>query len=190
MPKIVDHEERRSSIAAAAADVVAGAGADAVTMKSIADRAGVTTGALTHYFADKDQVMVAAMLHANAAMHERLHEALALGRSPVDALLAALPNDDAGRRDWLTWRAFGDVATRSESMRLHHRESMDAWRIAAAKAISERVGRSPDEVWLDAELVVAVVDAIGDAASIDPESWPIDRQRALLDHALGHVLSN
>ena len=45
MPKIVDHDERRATIAAAAAMVIADDGVEGATMKAIASRAGVTTGA-------------------------------------------------------------------------------------------------------------------------------------------------
>ena len=68
MPKIVDRVERRAAIAAAAADAIADEGIEAVTMKGIAARAGVTTGAVTHYFDDKQEVILAALLFVDAAM--------------------------------------------------------------------------------------------------------------------------
>ena len=45
-------------------------------MKGIAARAGVTTGAVTHYFNDKDEVILAALLFVDAAMRSRLDVAL------------------------------------------------------------------------------------------------------------------
>ena len=62
MPKVVDHEERRSVIASAAADLIAEVGIEAATMKGIAVRAYVTTGAVTHYVDSKDEVILAALL--------------------------------------------------------------------------------------------------------------------------------
>lgn len=188
MPKLVDHDERRAAIAAAAASVIADVGVEGTTMKAIAHRAEVTTGAVTHYFDDKEQVILAALLHADAALHARVDAALSRGREPVDALLAALPNDPASRREWLVWRAFGDAAIRSDVLRSQHRESMRAWFDAAAQAIAERARCTPVEARLDAELVISVVDAIADAAAIDPDSWPVARQRALLEHCLARVL--
>ncbi|MEM9042672.1 MAG: TetR/AcrR family transcriptional regulator [Actinomycetota bacterium] len=190
MPKIVDHDERRATIAAAAAEAIADEGIEQATLKSIASRAGVTTGAVTHYFADKDDVVLAALLHADEAMRTRHDAALAVGRSPVDALLDALPHDEVSRRDWLVWRTFSDAAIRSEFLRTQHRRSSARWLDTVTDAVAEWTCCTPDEARLDAEMVVAVVDAIGDAAAIDPGAWPIERQRSLLEHCLRRVLGD
>ena len=185
MPKIVDRVERRAAIAAAAADAIAEEGIEAVTMKGIAARAGVTTGAVTHYFNDKDEVILAALLFVDAAMRSRLDVALERGQSLVDALLATLPNDPASRRDWRVWRVFTDAASRSELLMSHYRAANTAWLDTATHVVAEQIERRPDE--RDAQLVVAVVDAIGDTASADPASWPRKRQRQLIQHCLDRL---
>ncbi len=178
MPKIVDRVERRAAIAAAAAEAIADEGIEAVTMKGIAARAGVTTGAVTHYFTDKDEVILAALLFVDTAMRARLDVALECGQSLVDALVAALPNDPASRRDWRVWRVFTDAASRSELLMSHYRAANTAWLNTATDVLTDQLGPRLDE--RDAQLVVAVVDAIGDMASADPASWPLDRQRQLI----------
>lgn len=187
MPKIVDHDERRTSISNAAADLIAEVGIEAATMKRIGARAGGTTGAVTHYFNDKDEVVLAALLLADGSMQRRFATALETAPTPVEALLAALPNDAASRRDWRVWSVFSDYATRSESLLAHYRSSTSAWLQAATEAIAENDGRTYDEARLDAEMVVAVVNAIGDDASIDPDSWPPERQRQLLEHCFDKI---
>ncbi|MEM9563327.1 MAG: TetR/AcrR family transcriptional regulator [Actinomycetota bacterium] len=184
MPKIVDHDQRRAAIAAAAADAIAADGIEAVTMKGIAERAGVTTGAVTHYFTDKDAVLLEALLLVDASMQRRLDEALTLGRSPTDALLAALPHDAESRRDWCVWRVFSDRASRSDELRRHYRTSTEGWLRAASDSLTGRSGSNEELARLDAEVIVGTVDAIGDAASVDPAGWPVERQRRILDHLL------
>ena len=93
----------------------------------------------------------------------------------VDALLDTLPNDEASRRDWLVWRAFECAAVRSQPLQLQYRRSMALWLDAATEAIVERAACTLDEARLGAELVVAVVDSIADAAAIDPDSRPVER---------------
>jgi AcrR family transcriptional regulator len=185
VPKIVDRVERRAAIAAAAADAIAAEGIDGVTMRGIAERAGVTTGAVTHYFNDKDEVILAALLFVDAAMRSRLDVALERSESLVDALLAALPNDPQSRRDWRVWRVFTDAASRSDLLMSHYREANAAWLDTAMHVLAEQLERRPDE--RDAQLVVAVVDSIGDTASADPTSWPQERQRQLIQHCLGRL---
>ena len=58
MPKVVDIQERRAELAAAAAQLIARAGVGAATLRDVAAEAGWTTGALTHYFADKRELLL------------------------------------------------------------------------------------------------------------------------------------
>lgn len=187
MPKVVDHDQRRAAIAAAAAEVIADDGIDAVTMKGIAERAGVTTGAVTHYFADKDEVLLAALLLVDTSMQMRLDVAMALGQSSVDSILAALPHDEDSRRYWTVWRVFSDRASRSPALLEHYRTSTEGWVEAGARAIAAQRDISDEDARLDAEVLVGVVDAIGDAASVDPERWPVDRQRRVVEHVLARL---
>ena len=50
MPKIVDHDARRVDLARAAAAVARRDGIDEVTVRNVASQAGVSAGALRHYF--------------------------------------------------------------------------------------------------------------------------------------------
>ena len=108
MPKVVDIEQRRQELAAAAAQLIARAGVGAATMRDVAAEAGWTTGALTHYFADKRELLLYTFRSSLAGRH------VARGRrrdlSPEDDLLesleGALPLDDARRRHWMVTIAF------------------------------------------------------------------------------------
>lgn len=184
MPKIVDRAERRTAIATAAAEAIADEGIEAVTMKRVAARANVTTGAVTHYFASKDEVVLEALLLVDASMQRRFEKSLQKKGSLLDALLAALPHDDESRRDWKVWRIFSDRASRSDELLAQYRASTGAWLDAAVDALAAKRGSSTEALRLDAAIVVSTVDAIGDEASVDPSSWPVKRQRELLERTL------
>jgi len=185
VPKIVDRAERRTAIAIAAAVAIADEGIDAVTMKDIAARANVTTGAVTHYFASKDEVVLEALLLVDASMQARFENALESKGSIVDALLAALPHDAESRRDWNVWRVFSDRASRSDELRAQYRVSTDAWLDAAVDALAAQHDSSTRNIRTRGEIIVHTANAIGDEASVDPSSWPVKRQRELLESALG-----
>jgi len=63
MPKIVDHAERREEVANAVIAVVARAGVAGVTLKSVAEEAGWSTGVINHYFDSKTDLIVTAARH-------------------------------------------------------------------------------------------------------------------------------
>ena len=60
MPKVVDHEERRAELAAAVWRLASREGLEAVTVRRVAEEAGWSTGALVHYFADKEELILVA----------------------------------------------------------------------------------------------------------------------------------
>ena len=103
MPRIVDVDVRRAELTDATARVIARSGIEAATMREIAAEAGWTTGALTHYFADKRELLLATFQASLAARRSRRDELL--DASTIDRLRAslngALPIDDDRRRHWL-----------------------------------------------------------------------------------------
>lgn len=72
MPKIVDHDARRTELAAALWRVAAREGLAAASIRSVAAEAGWSPGALRHYFTDKDELLLFAVDHAVAEVRDRL----------------------------------------------------------------------------------------------------------------------
>ncbi|GAA1982014.1 TetR/AcrR family transcriptional regulator [Catenulispora subtropica] len=61
MPKVVDHTARRAELTEALWRVALRDGFDAVTVRSVAQEAGWSPGALRHYFPDKAEMVLFAM---------------------------------------------------------------------------------------------------------------------------------
>lgn len=76
MPKIVNHDERREEVVAAARRIILREGIDAATTRAIAKEAGYSNGVLTHYFADKDEILLSALRSSHRRITERLAEKL------------------------------------------------------------------------------------------------------------------
>lgn len=72
MPKIVDHDERRSEVLSAARRVIVRDGIDAATTRAIAKEAGYSNGVLAHYFADKDEILLSALRQSHQRIRSRL----------------------------------------------------------------------------------------------------------------------
>ena len=98
MPKIVNHDERRQLVASAAVDVVASAGLAGLTLKEVARVAGCTTGLVNHYFANKQELIVATAREAanrfSGGFFTRSRPRVSGPEQLVQLLLAMLPITD------------------------------------------------------------------------------------------------
>jgi len=58
MPKIVNHEQKRKSIAHAAWKIIKEEGIEKASIRRVAVEAGMSAGALRHYFSSKDEMLL------------------------------------------------------------------------------------------------------------------------------------
>lgn len=83
MPKQVDHRERRETIARALWRVVEQRGIAHASVREVAQEAGISHGAVQHYFATREEMLVFAMDFASERTSQRVAEAVEqLGDSP------------------------------------------------------------------------------------------------------------
>jgi AcrR family transcriptional regulator len=186
MPKVVDVEQRRDELTDAAARVIARSGIGAATMREVAAEAGLTTGALTHYFADKHELLLTTFLGSLARRRSR--RPVGVEVAPLDQLLAslegALPLDDDRRRHWLVTIACCSQAAGDPDLAAAQREAYSefAERIAAlATACGLAEPSGADDL---AATLIAVADGIAVQALFHPGAWPPARQRSVLHRML------
>lgn len=77
MPKVVDHEERRRLIAHASWRVISRDGVRGASVRTVAAEAGLSTGALRHYFDDHFSLLLFAAQHSLELMAQRVFGHLA-----------------------------------------------------------------------------------------------------------------
>ncbi|WP_027943649.1 TetR/AcrR family transcriptional regulator [Amycolatopsis taiwanensis] len=83
MPKQVDHRERRETIARALWRVVEQRGIAHASVREVAQEAGISHGAVQHYFATREEMLVFAMDFASEQTSLRVAEGVReLGNSP------------------------------------------------------------------------------------------------------------
>ena len=184
MPRIVDVDQRRMELAAAAARVIARAGVDGASMREIATEAGWTTGTLVHYFANKHELLDFTL---RASIEQRSARRSARGDlSPADALRAslesALPTDDDTRVHWIVTVALAGAAASDDRLAATQRELYRSYRgylIDLLKAMPD-----VDDAATEAERLIGLVDGIALQALFDPDGWPPERQLRALDAGL------
>lgn len=180
MPKLVDHQRRRAAIADAALDVIAGGGLDAAGLREVARRSDVTTGAITHYFADKAALLDAAYEAAMARVIARQAE---VGRADPallpQALASFLPTDDEAIREWRVWLAFS--ARAAVEPRLRERHGAHYTNILNDFAAALAAGGLPSgRAAIAADALVAVLDGVAIRMLLEPGGWPAERIEAIL----------
>ncbi|MER7891596.1 TetR/AcrR family transcriptional regulator [Micromonospora sp. NPDC094482] len=113
MPKKVDRHERRTLIADALMRVAARQGMEAVSLRHVANEAGVSPGMVQHYFRTKDEMMAFAMTVVRERNQARVTEAISrLGEQPAPRSLlramitAVLPLTEESRIDGRVALAF------------------------------------------------------------------------------------
>jgi AcrR family transcriptional regulator len=177
-------------IVEAAWRVVAQQGIAAATIRTIAAKAGVSTGFITHYFADKQELMVEVLRHNNARAWRRVAAATRRqdGLAAVEAAAQALlPLDAERRREWQVWvNSWGQTAAGEDLA-----EGLGGgWRalqemLAGLLSAASEAGELPERLDLDYEAgrLVTLVAGIGLLAGVEsPGRVRPEARRMLADH--------
>jgi TetR/AcrR family transcriptional repressor of bet genes len=191
VPKVVDHAQRRRELVAATWAVVAAEGIEAATVRRIAEEAGCTTGRITHYFADKEEVLVAALRQVHRAAGKRMLAAIG-PRSGLEALRAvlaeALPLDEERILEWRVWLAFWGSAATSASLQAEQHQRYREWRGLLKRVLA--TAQLPADIDLDrlVDQIVALVDGFGLQGVLDPRDPQPEQLASRLNGAVDALI--
>jgi TetR/AcrR family transcriptional repressor of bet genes len=195
MPKIVDHEARRGELAEAVWRLASRDGLEAVTLRGVAAEAGWSTGALCHYFRDKEELLLFAFQITAGRVGRRLAAAAKASAEPLELarilLAEGLPLDAERRAEVRVWFAFLGLALTRPELARAQREAYRAWRGWLARTLREAQERGRVDPALDPEReatgLVALVDGLAVQASFEPRALSGARQLELLDEGLARL---
>ena len=191
-----DHEARRVQIAAAACRVIVRMGIAKAGLADIAREMGCTTGVLSHYFSDKEQLLLfaknyvfdraferAARVAADVSGFERLR--VMLGESVrIDA--------DMVERCRLLTIFNGQAVGQSRMMQIQARRNERFWRLIETELTElQRAGvlATQMDVSLEARGITAMMDGLADQIVMKPGAWKPGEAEALLTIYLDGVLA-
>lgn len=120
MPKIVDHEARRGEIAHALWQVLRRDGVAAASVRSVAAEAGISPGAMRHYFSSQSELLVFAMQAVQDLMSPLVLERFSAAGSADDlvhTMLATLPTTEDLRLGCEVWLSLVVAARTDASLR-------------------------------------------------------------------------
>ncbi len=181
MPKIVDHEAQRRHIALSACRALARRGVERTTMADIAREASVTTGMITHYFANKRDIVAAALRLVFQRTEERIEAMIEGGEDRLFSILKeTLPIDAARRDECAVWVSFWGKVTNDPKLaavnRTLHEDALDLYGRAIGAAWPESShwrGATFDAVHIS---VLNFLNGLTASAVTSPQGWPVERQ--------------
>jgi AcrR family transcriptional regulator len=193
-PKDVDHDARREELIEAVWRVVARDGLEGATIRGMARETGWSVGALAHYFADKDDILVSALRLAYeriAARWERKLTGLTGLAALRELVLDNLPLDDERELETKFLMNYWSRAIRDRDgvPQPARRGPQLIDRLASLARAGQETGeiaadRAPEDI---AELLLALIDGFSLHALLDPERLPRERQVALIEEELDRL---
>jgi AcrR family transcriptional regulator len=170
----VRNPEARMRVVHVAWRVVAAEGIHGATMRRIAAEAGVTTGFVTHYFEDKQELLAEVVRYNNGRARDRVAGAIGERRGLValeSAVESLLPLDADRRREWEVWvaawrpSAAGEPLT--DELRGGRRGVERLLRGLLEQAVADEELPAALDVAHEAERLVTLVAGIGLTAGVE-----------------------
>ena len=191
----MSYDDRRIEVAKAAWQVIIREGLDRTSMRAIAQELGSSTGVVTHYFRDKEDLILFALglVFENVASEMK---ACVKGQQGIDRLeqmiFVALPLDLIDRDDWKVWIAFLGYSIGREHLIQEHRKRYDLLRKIISQELADlqstNLIRADLDLTLEANALVALVDGIGAGVVIYPEQFNPSQQQYLVRRHINTLL--
>ncbi|MFJ8893008.1 TetR/AcrR family transcriptional regulator [Leifsonia sp. NPDC102414] len=167
MPKVIDHDQRRSDIIDVTWALIVKGGLEAATMREIASEAGFANGALKHYFPGKDEIIQGTYDRALGMMSEGVASAVgdATGLAALRAIVyASAPLTEEAIVAGRVLLSFWERAMSNNDLHQAYLSHLTSWRgglltyIEQGRADGDIVAPTPDEQLVD-EIVLINVGA-------------------------------
>lgn len=163
MPKLGMGPVRRAEIFKAAIEVISTETFCGTTIKKVADRAGVSTGTVNHYFDNKLALLIETLKQVSAEWNEdveRLVDAAAPGKARLAALASAIgPVTPVNSLRWKVWIAAWGESVQSPDLRLALHQSWQRWLVLLGDQF-ERVAKELDRTDVDTVRLAREYDAL------------------------------
>lgn len=175
-------DSNRREIAGAACELVADGGLDNVSMRRIAKHLGSTTGYISHYYVDKEELLEAALLAALDELTTRPSRQPETLDEWIDTAVGTLPHDGQVLRFWRVLTAFQAASLSSPRLAAVLRGYAPDREAILARTLTDLVPRgAPDsEIAALARSILLLISGLGTTSTITPEAFSKAQQRAVV----------
>ncbi|MEF3306976.1 TetR/AcrR family transcriptional regulator [Paenibacillus sp. GYB003] len=189
MPKIVDHDSRRVQLAEAAWRIIRSRGIDEVSVRNVAEEAGMSLGSLRHYFSTHSELLAFSMRLVSERVENRLRSGTWDGdpRSALERIVAELvPLDEDRLAECEVWFAFAGKAIADPSLAALMREVDGALHAFFRRITDDLIARQLTKPGIDAEHEAFRLHALVDGLVVHAVACPERMSRERIERTLAY----
>ena len=183
----MSQQDRRIEVSAAAWRVIVREGLDRTSIRAIARELNCTTGVVTHYFRDKQELILFALNQVTEnlqqAMAEVAEQPLSIERL-VEMLCTFLPLDSKRQDILKVWVAFLGYAVGRESLMVEHQISAGQLREVIMQELealqSAKIIREDIDTGMEANALLALVNGIALDSLIQKKCLNPEQQKMVI----------
>jgi AcrR family transcriptional regulator len=176
--------DRKKDILQCAIQLILDEGMTRVTIRRVAEAAGVSTGLVLYHFATKEELIAEAWRLALLQSREKIRSAVGdvKGRDLMDAIFRfRFQDDEATNVPWIFWLEYWTHAARTEELRLHHSQTYSLMQGMDIEQVRTAMASGQIREDLDPAMIVDLYHAIfcGLIVKVVLDKESITGQRAL-----------
>jgi AcrR family transcriptional regulator len=188
VPKLVDHDERREAIAAALWRVVIRNGAGAITVRAVAEEAGMSATNVVHYLPSRAEMLglaVRSLVRSSWLHFEQARQSDVTLASAVDLMMVTIPDSPARRRQSEVWLLLlAEQSTNTEAQAILSELTSEV--AAGARAFVGLLGdhglvHPRRNVAVEAERIHALADGLAVQTLVDPTTMTPEKLRTIVE---------
>lgn len=193
-----DTSAQEAAISDAAIRVIVTQGFDVVSVRKVAQEAGLAHGTVQYYMGTKNQLLEKALLRSTARQHERVQN-LQLPADPLErlttALLELLPIGEVQREDSTLWITMGAAASTRSGLATLYQQELATFQDRLMQALiawhsTGNLGVTTEDLPRTARLLTAFINGLTlDYLNVPSRSGLVDDIKADLRSGLKKILS-
>ncbi len=192
MPKHVDHEKRRQTIASATWKVIAEKGVEAATVRTIAEAAGLSLGALRYYFKTQEELIGFTLELVKERVQERIQKILAQELSPEEStlqiLLQMIPHNVETYQEMSVWFQFM-IGVNQRKYSPESDEMLQGITLMLSQLNQHGLLKKGLDMEVEIERLRALVDGLALHAMISPEKYTEAKLTHILKSHLNEIFA-
>lgn len=191
MPRMVNHEKKRKSIAEAAWSIIKKEGIEKASIRRVAIEAGMSAGALRHYFSTKDEMLLFIMDYYLEEGKKR-SQSKSWSDNPLQAvaevLLELIPIDEEKKIETSVWWILALQSLTSDTLKEKKDEMTNGMYELASSMIEilalQGILSDSTNVKLEKSRLAVLIDGLSIHALLRPDVYSPDKVKEVIRYHL------